>query len=383
MSASTQKPRTGDAGPPRKLPAAGKRGGSSSTPELPTPQASAKSWRDVLPVHPAAEIFPRMGDDELRALAEDIKQHGLKVPVIFFKGSNGEISLLDGISRLDAMELAGIAPVEDGNLAAGLKHLLASDKDGNPFELVASLNAHRRHLTAEQKRDLIAALLKATPEKSNRQIAETVKADHKTVGLVRTGMEGRGEIPHVEIRTDTKGRKQPAKAAKARERLEKPRKHKRTSKEMKMLYRIQRLGAVYERIKGTSLDQPRELDALFDLGDAPTDARNACQGGFDPARVEDLVARAEQGEAVSALAVLAECKKLPPITLADFIEGWKHCRLLADWLRAGQEVRQGFINYLIQHNSVDPEQSADKRREEFAAADDGLDIPEILRRSAK
>jgi hypothetical protein len=73
------------------------------------------------------------------------------------------------------------------------------------------LNLHRRHLTPEKKRERIAALLKAMPQKSNRQIAEMAKTHHHAVGSVRTEMEGRGKISHVEIRTDTKGRKQPAK----------------------------------------------------------------------------------------------------------------------------------------------------------------------------
>jgi hypothetical protein len=81
----------------------------------------------------------------------------------------------------------------------------------DPYEFVISANIHRRHLTAEQKRELIAKLLKAKPEVSDRQIAKQVKVDHKTVATVRKGRELRGEIPHVEARTDTKGRKQPAK----------------------------------------------------------------------------------------------------------------------------------------------------------------------------
>jgi hypothetical protein len=40
------------------------------------------------------------------------------------------------------------------------------------------------------------------------------KVDGKTVATVRAEQEGRAEIPHVETRTDTKGRKQPAKRAK-------------------------------------------------------------------------------------------------------------------------------------------------------------------------
>jgi hypothetical protein len=37
------------------------------------------------------------------------------------------------------------------------------------------------------------------------------KTDHKTVASVRAKKERRGEIPHVEVRTDSQGRKQPAK----------------------------------------------------------------------------------------------------------------------------------------------------------------------------
>ena len=74
-----------------------------------------------------------------------------------------------------------------------------------------ALNVHRRHLTAEQKREVIAKLIEAQPEKSDRQIAKQVKRDHKTVGAVRAQMEDVGRVPHVETRTDTKGRKQPIK----------------------------------------------------------------------------------------------------------------------------------------------------------------------------
>jgi hypothetical protein len=52
------------------------------------------------------------------------------------------------------------------------------------------------------------------PGKPDRQIAEGLGVDHKTVGAVREGLEERGEIPHVETRRDTKGRKQPARKTK-------------------------------------------------------------------------------------------------------------------------------------------------------------------------
>ena len=34
-------------------------------------------WREVLKVHPAADVFPMMGDDDLLALGRDIKKNGL------------------------------------------------------------------------------------------------------------------------------------------------------------------------------------------------------------------------------------------------------------------------------------------------------------------
>jgi hypothetical protein len=45
---------------------------------------TAKSWRDVLPIHPAAELFPLMSEAELRELGEDIKQNRLKHPIVLW-----------------------------------------------------------------------------------------------------------------------------------------------------------------------------------------------------------------------------------------------------------------------------------------------------------
>ncbi len=191
----------------------------------------ASSWRDVLKIHPAAELFPRMSDDELRELAADIKAHGLKQPIVSW--SPGYVGdgvkdrpryVLDGISRLDAMELAGLPLVSDAGELTGARfdplwekervHSTASGwqiKPGtDPYAYVISANIRRRHLTAEQKRELIAKLIKATPEKSDRAIAKIAKVDHKTVGAVRGNLEARGEVPHVATRKDAKGRRQPA-----------------------------------------------------------------------------------------------------------------------------------------------------------------------------
>jgi hypothetical protein len=51
--------------------------------------------------------------------------------------------------------------------------------NGDPYAFVISANIRRRHLTAEQKRDLIAKVLKAQPRKSNRQIAKATGTSHR------------------------------------------------------------------------------------------------------------------------------------------------------------------------------------------------------------
>jgi hypothetical protein len=85
-------------------------------PENPTKQASV-SWRDVLPVHPAAEMFPLMNPEELPGLGADIERCGLKSPIILWsREENDTVYLLDGRNRLDALEAAGVCLVKDGKL---------------------------------------------------------------------------------------------------------------------------------------------------------------------------------------------------------------------------------------------------------------------------
>jgi hypothetical protein len=201
-----------------------------TTTAKPTP-----SWRDVLPIHPAAELFPLMTPDELRPLGEDIKRRGLRVPIALWKEEiTSQPALLDGRSRLDAIEAAGMAievrfsgskgdprsrayvGIRYGVDQFGMRDVPANtvqsmSRCDDPHAFVVSLNIQRRHLTAEQKREIIAKLIKATPEKSDRQIAEMAKVDHHKVGKVRKEEEDVGKIPHVETRTDSKGRQQPVK----------------------------------------------------------------------------------------------------------------------------------------------------------------------------
>ena len=182
-----------------------------------------KSWRDVLPIHPAADLFPLMSEPELRELGEDIKKNGLRVTLVLWRDDHKKLSLLDGRNRLDAMELVGVpfgVKLKKGEFSLTGPALngvplvdVSGNKNSDPYEFVLSANAHRRHLTAEQKRELIAKLLKAKPEASNNAVAKQVKADDKTVAKVRRELEATSEIPKLEktVGADGKARKQPAK----------------------------------------------------------------------------------------------------------------------------------------------------------------------------
>ena len=59
-----------------------------------------------LDVHPLADLFLMMPDDELAELAEDIRVNGLRQPIIRDKKG----MLLDGRNRLAACKIAGVEP---------------------------------------------------------------------------------------------------------------------------------------------------------------------------------------------------------------------------------------------------------------------------------
>jgi ParB-like chromosome segregation protein Spo0J len=150
--------------------------------------------------HPACELFPLIGDGELKELADNIKKEGQIAPVV--RDKDGLI--LDGRNRLRACDMIGVAPIfwtYEGN---------------DPVGFIIAANIHRRHLNAAQKRGLIAKLLKAQPEKSDRQIAKQTKSSPTSVGKARKKLEKSGDVSTMDTRKDTKGRQQPAQKAKAK-----------------------------------------------------------------------------------------------------------------------------------------------------------------------
>jgi len=143
--------------------------------------------------HKAANLFPLMDGEEFDALCDDMRQNKQQEPIRLLNGK-----ILDGRNRFRACQVLGLKPWYE---------TVAFDVD--PVKYVLSANVHRRHLNAQQKRDVIAAVLKDKPDQSNLSVAKKVGADDKTVASVRRDLEARSEIPNVAATTDSAGRRQP------------------------------------------------------------------------------------------------------------------------------------------------------------------------------
>ena len=89
----------------------------------------------TLKFHPACLLFPKLPDDELNVLAEDIRLNGLRNPIVLYQGM-----ILDGRNRYLACKIAGVKP-----------RFVQWSGSGSPLQWVISENLVRRHLTASQR----------------------------------------------------------------------------------------------------------------------------------------------------------------------------------------------------------------------------------------
>src|SRR4051794_33934278 len=127
---------------------------------------------------------------DFRRLKESIVERGFypEMPVIVDEAGR----ILDGHHRAKAWAELGRDP---GLLPVRVMEGLTEEEKDN---FIWAVNVPRRHLTTEEKRQLIAHRLKQRPDESDRAIGAAVGEDNKTVGRIRLDLEQREEIPHVE-----------------------------------------------------------------------------------------------------------------------------------------------------------------------------------------
>ncbi|HYM25282.1 MAG TPA: hypothetical protein VEU08_18825 [Vicinamibacterales bacterium] len=107
-------------------------------------------WRPT-EVHPAAEAFPMLPDDELAALADDIKTNGLRLSIV----TDAAGVLIDGRNRLRACEIAGVEPTFSQ----------LNGQDARAF--IVSANLTRRNLSKGQQA-MALAFIYPQPERGGR-----------------------------------------------------------------------------------------------------------------------------------------------------------------------------------------------------------------------
>lgn len=119
--------------------------------------------------HQLSELFPLMEGTEFYALVEDVREHGLREPIITF-----DAKILDGRNRFRACEQAKVEPV------------FVKYEGDNPLAFVISLNLKRRHMN-ESQRAMVAArmetLKQGRPGKdANWQVSRAEAASSLNVG---------------------------------------------------------------------------------------------------------------------------------------------------------------------------------------------------------
>jgi hypothetical protein len=181
------------------------------------------------PVHPAAEMLPMMSEAEIDELAADIRAHGLVEPIVLWADNTQQKEtgqlwgpehcpryLLDGRSRLIALDRLGYQRLDDVRCRtkqpqSAIRILLAWKREYpsapvygawpwrylDPWAYVLSVNVRRRHLTQEQRRQIVEDMVRRRPDLTDRAFAKVALANHKTVAARRAEAERSGAIPHI------------------------------------------------------------------------------------------------------------------------------------------------------------------------------------------
>lgn len=156
---------------------------------------------DTLSSHPSQTIFTDLAGVEWEELVEDVRARGIQQPITV-SARTGRPVIVDGHQRVRAAREAGLTSIP------AVQQPYA-DERAETLALVMA-NIRRRHLSREERRAVIAEMLKLYPEKSNRQHAESLGVSHNTVKAERESLESLGQIAQVDRVTTSDGKSRPA-----------------------------------------------------------------------------------------------------------------------------------------------------------------------------
>jgi len=164
--------------------------------------------------HSIACIFPMLADDELAALADDIRNHGQRDPIVLFEGQ-----VLDGRNRWLACKMAGVKPTTKEfsgtkrealafvwsagamrrDLKPGQKAAANADREVLDAEYAAELEAIRKAASAKQKKgkaDPIQTIVEGQADKrtTDHKIAESIGTNRTYVNDARKVREKRPDL---------------------------------------------------------------------------------------------------------------------------------------------------------------------------------------------
>ena len=134
--------------------------------------------------------------------AEAMREGAVFPPVVVFS-DGAALWLADGFHRYSATLQAGF-PTVLAEVRSGAR------RDAVLYGLGANTNHGLRETRADRRRKIEIMLQdEEWVQWSDREIGRQCGVDHKTVAAARADLVERGEIPHVDVRTDSTGRQQP------------------------------------------------------------------------------------------------------------------------------------------------------------------------------
>ena len=122
--------------------------------------------------HPAANAFPMLSDERHAALVADIRDNGLRVPIVIQDGM-----ILDGRNRYKACQELGIHPE-------------TTEYTGNPWAYVWSLNGTRRDLTDAQRAAIWLKIDAQSREYMDRDAARRAQIEQERRAKIAARMQG-------------------------------------------------------------------------------------------------------------------------------------------------------------------------------------------------